>query len=246
MDLREPAPSAALPARLAPRRRTWSVLRAGRSEVPPERQSAARQEAPAQNRGTLSSRINDPGLGTTSASRPACAAYQYDRRPPQVLMFPETLPSNGLEVYGAPERIRTSDPQIRSLVLYPAELRAPLCCRAVLDGRFSSCLVGVAGFEPATPTSRTWCATRLRYTPKPPRGATSGLIDGTFRGRKRIVAVRRFFSHDGSAEAGSEPSPRHAAPPVRRRSRKPARAEVRRVRAGLRAGFGEPNSRVAG
>jgi hypothetical protein len=27
---------------------------------------------------------------------------------------------------GAPERIRTSDPQIRSLVLYPAELRAPL------------------------------------------------------------------------------------------------------------------------
>ena len=28
-----------------------------------------------------------------------------------------------LEVGGAPERIRTSDPQIRSLVLYPAELR---------------------------------------------------------------------------------------------------------------------------
>jgi hypothetical protein len=25
---------------------------------------------------------------------------------------------------GAPERIRTSDPQIRSLMLYPAELRA--------------------------------------------------------------------------------------------------------------------------
>ncbi len=28
------------------------------------------------------------------------------------------------EMSGAPERIRTSDPQIRSLVLYPAELRA--------------------------------------------------------------------------------------------------------------------------
>jgi hypothetical protein len=28
------------------------------------------------------------------------------------------------EINGAPERIRTSDPQIRSLVLYPAELRA--------------------------------------------------------------------------------------------------------------------------
>jgi hypothetical protein len=26
-------------------------------------------------------------------------------------------------------------------------------------------LVGVAGFEPATPSSRTRCATRLRYTP---------------------------------------------------------------------------------
>ena len=30
------------------------------------------------------------------------------------------------ELNGAPERIRTSDPQIRSLVLYPAELRAPV------------------------------------------------------------------------------------------------------------------------
>jgi hypothetical protein len=28
------------------------------------------------------------------------------------------------ELYGAPEEIRTPDPQIRSLVLYPAELRA--------------------------------------------------------------------------------------------------------------------------
>src|SRR5688572_4061733 len=31
----------------------------------------------------------------------------------------------------------------------------------------ASLLVGVAGFEPAAPTSRTWCATRLRYTPPP-------------------------------------------------------------------------------
>ena len=28
---------------------------------------------------------------------------------------------------GVPERIRTSDPKIRNLVLYPAELRAPAC-----------------------------------------------------------------------------------------------------------------------
>jgi hypothetical protein len=31
-------------------------------------------------------------------------------------------------------------------------------------------VVGVAGFEPATPSSRTRCATRLRYTPRPTRG----------------------------------------------------------------------------
>ena len=40
-------------------------------------------------------------------------------------------------LYGAPGRIRTSDPQVRSLVLYPAELRAlsrkimAECCRPV-------------------------------------------------------------------------------------------------------------------
>src|SRR5437868_8729276 len=34
---------------------------------------------------------------------------------------------NFLGFDGAPERIRTSDPQIRSLVLYPAELRARGC-----------------------------------------------------------------------------------------------------------------------
>ncbi len=33
-------------------------------------------------------------------------------------------PCSGMQENGAPERIRTSDPQIRSLVLYPAELRA--------------------------------------------------------------------------------------------------------------------------
>src|SRR5690606_18363774 len=37
----------------------------------------------------------------------------------------------------------------------------------------------VAGFEPATPTSRTWCATRLRYTP-----TAGGLITPPLQGRK--------------------------------------------------------------
>ena len=35
-------------------------------------------------------------------------------------------------------------------------------------------MVGVAGFEPATPTSRTWCATRLRYTPTEGRSYNPG------------------------------------------------------------------------
>jgi hypothetical protein len=39
-----------------------------------------------------------------------------------------------IEKIGAPERIRTSDPQIRSLVLYPAELRAPEKKRPPLGG----------------------------------------------------------------------------------------------------------------
>jgi hypothetical protein len=37
-------------------------------------------------------------------------------------------------------------------------------------------LVGVAGFEPATPSSRTRCATRLRYTP--PQGRSYNCTDG--------------------------------------------------------------------
>src|SRR5215475_11737202 len=36
-------------------------------------------------------------------------------------------------------------------------------------------VVGVAGFEPATPTSRTWCATRLRYTPTEGRSYNPGV-----------------------------------------------------------------------
>src|SRR5262245_7341831 len=42
-------------------------------------------------------------------------------------------------------------------------------------------LVGVAGFEPATPCSRSRCATRLRYTPSP----RLTYIDVTPEGRKK-------------------------------------------------------------
>ena len=33
------------------------------------------------------------------------------------------------------------------------------------EERVTRVLVGTAGFEPATPTSQAWCATRLRYVP---------------------------------------------------------------------------------
>ena len=62
--------------------------------------------------------------------------------------FPKTdfdpdQPSERPVFIGAPERIRTSDPQIRSLVLYPAELRARACregCRRA-DTALSTVLV---------------------------------------------------------------------------------------------------------
>ena len=39
------------------------------------------------------------------------------------------------------------------------EVRVRLLCTAIMK------LVGVTGFEPATPASRTQCSTRLSYTP---------------------------------------------------------------------------------
>jgi hypothetical protein len=44
-------------------------------------------------------------------------------------------------------------------------------------------MVGVAGFEPATPTSRTWCATRLRYTPTGGRSYNPGILKGKLERR---------------------------------------------------------------
>src|SRR5438045_8402631 len=52
--------------------------------------------------------------------------------------------------------------------------------RSGLAAKSRERLVGVAGFEPATPSSRTRCATRLRYTPK------GRLIASAFRDRKFI------------------------------------------------------------
>ena len=60
---------------------------------------------------------------------------------------------------GPPERTRTSDPRIRSPLLYPAELQAEK------DSVGRSVMVGARGFEPPTPCSQSRCATRLRHAP---------------------------------------------------------------------------------
>ena len=74
---------------------------------------------------------------------------------------------------GAPDRNRTCNPQLRRLVLYPVELRAPVHhTRSSLRNAPSITalcnrkMVGVEGFEPPTPCSQSRCATRLRYTPR--------------------------------------------------------------------------------
>jgi hypothetical protein len=54
-------------------------------------------------------------------------------------------------------------------------------------------LVGVRGFEPPTPSSRTMCATRLRYTPipRPIQGQQRGLYGRVPCGAS--VALRAAF-----------------------------------------------------
>jgi hypothetical protein len=63
-------------------------------------------------------------------------------------------------------------------------------------------LVGVAGFEPATPTSRTWCSTRLSHTPPP---VASGSITASSSGRKPIKGSERRLAAPRLRAAG-EPS----------------------------------------
>ena len=58
-------------------------------------------------------------MSEAAASAPNSGSHTGAR-----LGFSRTLEAQMLEENGAPGTIRTSDPQIRSLMLYPAELRA--------------------------------------------------------------------------------------------------------------------------
>ena len=66
--------------------------------------------------------------------------------------------------------------------------------------------IGVRGFEPPTPSSRTMCATRLRYTPTSPRRAASAAIYGRPSPRKRSL-VRRVPLRECKEDRGADSRP---------------------------------------
>src|ERR1700761_9350641 len=59
------------------------------------------------------------------------------------------------------------------------------------SGASRKLLVGVRGFEPPTPSSRTMCATRLRYTPTWPGYGQGGYIRATAPSRKPRFQLRQ-------------------------------------------------------
>jgi hypothetical protein len=67
-------------------------------------------------------------------------------------------------------------------------------------------MVGVRGFEPPTPSSRTMCATRLRYTPTWPQGGPRDYIRVASRPRKPLPEDR-VHPAQASTSAGRWPPP---------------------------------------
>ena len=88
-------------------------------------------------------------------------------RTPPALKRTENVNARGSVLNGAPEEIRTPDPQIRSLVLYPAELRA----------RFSLGILGFKGPVAFRTRSGKVAKERLSY-PLRPRLASAGSAFG--------------------------------------------------------------------
>ena len=60
-------------------------------------------------------------------------------------------------------------------------------------------MVGVAGFEPATPSSRTWCATRLRYTPTEAGLITPTSLKASLRDTMTVEPGTRVLAADDKA-----------------------------------------------
>src|SRR5664279_4074299 len=121
-------------------------------------------------------------------------------------------------VVHAPGRTRTSDPQLRRLLLYPPELLAlPVTqvgnCSP--SGLFS---IGATGFEPVTSCSQSRRDTRLRYAPgnaKPTVTAGSGQPQTiTFFHFAREPRAPRSTARTHAHDDFHAPSP--PAPPRRR------------------------------
>src|SRR4051794_17574223 len=112
---------------------------------------------------------------------------------------------------GAPEEIRTPDPQIRSLVLYPAELRA----------RFSRAFQGARPGHPACIRKTFSEVAKARHSYRLPAGlarsdpGTSEQHSGRNSGRNRRNAAMIGGFHAGAAfavivrEGGRSSNPRH-------------------------------------
>src|SRR6185437_915281 len=89
-------------------------------------------------------------------------------------------------VVHAPGRTRTSDPQLRRLLLYPPELLAlPVTQVGYLST--ASFSIGATGFEPVTSCSQSRRDTRLRYAPGKAKTTAT-----TCRGQPHTLTISRF------------------------------------------------------
>ncbi len=131
------------------------------------------------------------------------------------------------------------------------------------DRALCSRMVGVRGFEPPTPSSRTRCATRLRYTPtwraeaaeRPYRGAACGaqarfLSAAAKRLARKSLALalspvrgEAKLAADGSSRASRDP--KTAIGQVSRRRRQGALMSFRLKTIALRRDFGRSGRRGA-
>ena len=169
----------------------------------------------------------------SKCARPAVLRRQKSKKPTRRLAF----------LGGAPGRIRTSDPQVRSLVLYPTELRAQkrnyavstrhpsitACCN-----RMSSQVAETEGFEPSmellTPYSLS------RGAPSASRASLRVLTDAAARqkprgGRARIPG--RIAPVKTGPPYRSLPLPAGAVPHLRcAASRRPGQSLQRRQQRG--------------
>ena len=91
----------------------------------------------------------------------SCVPKAYCCAPSSPLQAQKRLVLAFLVLYrdGAPEEIRTPDPQIRSLVLYPAELRALMRCRGALGRpRFGIAIGSVSTWQDVITIPALACA----------------------------------------------------------------------------------------